>query len=237
MVLQTPQGSFGERMADLLDVTEYRRMDASEDREAAYRLRYDAYRREGYIDDDPEGMASDFVDDKPNTQTFGVFVANQLAGSIRISVLTDECPYSCSMISNPETLTPLLKTGRVFIDPSRFVADARMAKEFPELPYLTIRIPAMACEHYQADECLAAVRPEHHAFYRRVFRSRPIAEPVRYKLMKFDIQLMSTTVQVIRDDVARRYPFFQSDYLERRHLFGPSHLMPGIIDGRTKLAA
>ena len=236
MAMQVGERTFEERMYDLLDVTEYRRMETGEDREAAYRLRYDAYRREGYVEDDPEGKTSDFVDEKPNTLTIGVYIAGKLCSSIRVSVLTKECPFSCSMISNAETIWPMLMDNQVLIDPSRFVADAAAAREFPELPYLTMRIPSMACEHYMADQCLAAVRREHHAFYRRIFRSKPIADPVRYKLLKFDIQLMSTTVQVIRDDVAKRYPFFQSDYLERRQLFGASWAMPGIEEGRTSYA-
>ena len=56
-------------------------------------------------------------------------------------------------------------------------------------------------------------------------------------MLNMTIQLLSTTVQVIRDDVARRYPFFRSTYLERRGLFGPASLMPGIEQDRIKIAA
>ena len=65
----------------------------------------------------------------------------------------------------------------IIIDPARFVADPDKAKRFPELPYVTLRLAYMACEYFKADLGLAIVRPEHQAFYRRVFLHETIAEP------------------------------------------------------------
>lgn len=220
--------SFSERVFDLLHATEYRCMESHEDREAAYRLRYDAYRREDYIPDDPSGKSVDFLDDKPNTRTFGLFLAGRLVSSVRISVLTAECPFSPSMIYNGDLIGPTLAEGKIYIDPSRFVTEAKAAREFPELPYMAMRIPSMACVHYNVDECLSSVRLTHQAFYKRIFRSRPIAPPVEYEMLNMTIQLMSTTYEAIRSDVARRYPFLRSNYLERRQLFGPATNMVGI---------
>lgn len=219
---------FADRVVDLLQVTEYRRMNTHEDKEAAFRLRYDAYRREDYIPDDPTGKSVDFLDEKPNTETYGLFIAGKLVSSVRISVLTQECPFSPSMIYNAKFLEPKLAAGMIFIDPSRFVTETQAAREFPELPYLAIRVPAMACVHYHVDECLSSVRLTHQAFYKRVFRSKAVTDPVEYQMLNMTIQLMSTTYEAIREDVAKRYPFFTSNYLERRQLFGPSTDMPGI---------
>ena len=231
------QRTFVERMHDLLDVTEYRKMNTSEDREAVFRLRYDAYRREEFIEPNEEGTSVDSMDDKPNATTYGIFIAGELAGSIRISILTEACPHSPSMVTYSHVLMPMLERGMVLIDPTRFVANERLSKEFPELPYLTLRVPTMACEHYLADECLSVIRTEHAAFYKRVYRSRLIGEPCHHPTVTFPIQLMSTTVDEIRNGLYQRYPFFRSNYLERRSLFGPSSLMPGIEEGRTQLAA
>ena len=60
-----------------------------------------------------------------------------------------------------DVLHPRLDKGEVFIDPSRFVADPDKAKRFPELPYLTLRLAYLACEHFNADIGLALVRAEH----------------------------------------------------------------------------
>ena len=46
-----------------------------------------------------------------------------------------------------------------------------------ELPYLTVRLGYLACDHFNADTGLALVRPDHQAFYRRVLLSETIAEP------------------------------------------------------------
>ena len=70
-----------------------------------------------------------------------------------------------------DVLHPRLDQGEVFIDPLRLAADPEKARRFPELPYLTVRLGYMACEHFNADTGLALVRAEHQAFYRRVFLS------------------------------------------------------------------
>ena len=238
MSLQVGERTFEERMYDLLDVTEYRKMESVEDRYLAYRLRHDAYLRQGCIDEDPDGISTDFADEEPNTYTYGVFLAGKLSSTLRLSVLTSECPRSPAMLHNSKVLQPKLDAGEVLIDPSRFSSDLQATRDFPELPYLTLRIAAMASEHYTADECLSYCRATHQAFYRRIFKSKPIADPVFYEMLRMNIQLMSTTVKAIREDVARRYPFFRSTYLERRALFGQASLIPGVTAEReNKLAA
>ena len=76
-----------------------------------------------------------------------------------------------------DVLHPRLDRGEVFVDPARFVADPDKASGFTELPYLTLRLAYLACEYFNADTGLALVRPEHQAFYRRVFLHETIAEP------------------------------------------------------------
>jgi len=216
-----------ERIAQLMPVVEYRNMVEPEDREAAFRLRYDAYRRENRIPENSERLSYDFLDDVANSQTFGIFVAGKLASSIRLNMVTIECPHSISMVSDRELLEAKLAQGVTFIDPSRFVIDMRAVCDFPELPYLAMRLPVMACLHFDVDECLTLVRPEHHSFYRRIFRSEPIAEPAHLEMLNMTVQLMSSRVDDIHDELDRRYPFFRSNYFERRRLFGRREDMIG----------
>ena len=79
-----------------------------------------------------------------------------------------------------DLLHPELDRGKVIVDPTRFVADPDKAKRFPELPYLTVRLGYVACDYFNADIGLAIVRPEHQAFYRRVFLHEPWGEPRLY---------------------------------------------------------
>ena len=74
-----------------------------------------------------------------------------------------------------DVLHPELDRGKVIIDPTRFVADPDKARTFPELPYVTVRLGYVACEYFNADIGLAIVRPEHQAFYRRVFLQETMA--------------------------------------------------------------
>jgi hypothetical protein len=69
--------------------------------------------------------------------------------------------------------SPKLDQGLVFIDSTRFVADPEKARNFPELPYVTVRLGSMAGVHFHADFGLAIVRAEHQAFYRRFFCRKP----------------------------------------------------------------
>ena len=226
-----------ERIALLMPVVEYRNMLEPEDKEAAYRLRYDAYRRENRIQENPQRLSHDFLDEVPNAQTFGVFVAGKLASSIRLNMVTSACPHSISMVSNQEFLEAKLANGVTFIDPSRFVIDLRSVCDFPELPYLTMRLPVMACLHFGVDECLTLVRPEHHSFYRRIFRSTAIAEPVYLEMLNMNVQLMSSGVDDIHDELDDRYPFFRSNHFERRRLFGRKQDMIGFGEPDQFIAA
>ncbi len=70
-----------------------------------------------------------------------------------------------------DVLHPRLDRGEVFVDPARFAADPEKGQRFPELPYLTVRLGYMACDHFNADTGLSMVRTDHQAFYRRVFLS------------------------------------------------------------------
>ena len=112
---------------------------------------------------------TDHYDDAPNTWIFGVHVQGELYSSIRVSVLTSECRTSPSADMYSDVLHPELDRGKIIVDPTRFVADPEKAKKFPELPYVTVRLGWVACGHFNADLGLASVRPEHRAFYRRVF--------------------------------------------------------------------
>ena len=138
-----------------------------------YNLRYRAYLREGAIRPSADQRVTDQFEDAPNAWTFGVYFHGELYSSIRPSVLTSEWRMSPSVELFGDVLHPQLDKGLVFIDSTRFVADPEKARSFPELPYVTARLGSMAGVHFNADYGLAIVRPEHQAFYRRVFLQEP----------------------------------------------------------------
>lgn len=210
--------AFG-RNSDLLNQVDYRLAETPEEKDEIYRLRYRAYLREGAILPSESQRLSDNYDDAPNAWTFGVYLCGQLCSSIRVSVLTSEWRMSPSVELFGELLHPELDKGRVFIDPTRFVADPEKARRFPELPYVTVRLGYVAGVHFNADVGLAIVRPEHQAFYRRLFLQETWGEPRLYPGLVKPVGLMAAHYPTMREKVFARYPYLHSSAFERRMLF------------------
>ena len=225
-------GLIHQRSADPLEYVDYRLVETPDEKEEIYRLRYRAYLREGAILPSESQRVTDRYDDEPNNFTFGVYYRGELHSSIRVSVLTDRWRGSPSSEMFSEILHPELERGKTIIDPTRFVADPDKARIFPELPYVTVRLGYVACGHFNADIGLANVRPEHRAFYRKVFLQEPLGEPKLFPGLIKPVGLMAARYPEIRDRVFQRFPFMRSSAFERRMLFqraGERHLSSAAI--------
>lgn len=209
-----------ERVTQLLPRVEYRRAETDEDREAIFRLRYDAYLREGAIVASFGRRFSDAYDDLDNGWIVGTHVDGRLVSSMRIHVGTREYPQMVATDVFGEFVRPQLDAGKIIIDPTRFVVDPMVARSYPELPYLTVRIGHMAAEHFSADIVLATVRAEHQAFYKRVFGHTTVCPPRNYPTLIKPLSLMMLDYPAERAKIMRRYPFFGSSAAERAALFG-----------------
>jgi hypothetical protein len=208
-----------ERGRELLNHVDYRLVETAADRELVYRLRYKAYLHEGAIAPRDDNRVTDRFDEMPNSWVFGVYYDGVLASSIRISVATTDSPISPGVEAFPEVLEPELKKGKTIVDPTRFVADPVRARHIRELPYLTVRLAYVACNHFEADLGLATVRPEHTAFYRRVFLHDVIAAPRLPPGMIKPVCLMATQARKVSERIYQRYPYFHATLFERRMLF------------------
>lgn len=213
---------FSEALFDLLDRVRYRRADLTDLSEPLHRLRYEAYRREEFVPINSQRITSDQFDRSPNAFGFGVYIDETLVSSIRLHHVTPAERTSPSRLIYGDILDPILDEGLSYVDPSRFTADHEATLMFPALPFLTLRIAAMASEYFAADFCLSSVRPEHAPFYRRVFGSEQLAGERYYPGLMFPVCLYAAKVQTIRDRVADRFPFFTSSARERELLFGPN---------------
>jgi len=234
------ESSFTDRVARFLDGIDYRLVDSGEQREAIFRLRYQAYMREGGISPNPSGTFSDPYDETGNVYLFGLYIDDELASSIRIHVASKEHPDFPGLEVFPDFLQPELDAGKVMIDSTRFVTDENLARLHRALPYATLRLSVMAARYFGADYLLAAVRAEHQAFYRRNFRYRLVCEPRPYPLLAKPICLMTVHYPTFVDQVQQLYPFFRSTFFERRMLFdrcrrrSPSIHEPGQPEGTTR---
>src|SRR3954453_8482775 len=216
-----PQTELLPRGAALFDRIDYRLIETPEDRDNLYVMRYRAYLHAGLIEPSESRRVTDRFDDAPNTWNFGVYVDGELCSSVRIHVLTSDWRMSYTTEVFGDVLHPRLDRGEVLIDPCRFVADPEKHQRFPELPYLTVRLAFVACEHFYAGTGRATNRTDHQAFYRRIFLHETISPEPRgfpgWPTKK--AVLMASDFRNLREKVLTRFPIMRSSAFERRMLF------------------
>ena len=163
---------------------------------------------------------SDPYDEKGNGYLFGFYIDGGLASSIRVHVASKKHPEFTSREVFSDYLEPELDAGKVIVDTTRFVTDEAFSRLYRALPYATMRVAGMACEYFNADQLLAAVRTEHQAFYRRVFHHHLVCEARPYPGLTKPLSLMTVHYPTFVDEVHQRYPFFRSTLAEQQMLFG-----------------
>jgi hypothetical protein len=218
--MSVPSGyssNFFQNALALLERIDYRRADSPEEKDAIYRLRYDAYLREGMVPAHPSRRVTDKYD--ASAWNFGLFIDGKLASSLRINVGNRENREIPGMQVFSEYLTPMFEAGKTIVDPTRFVADYAATREYPALAYLTARLGWLAGDFFNADIILSACRVEHQAFYKRIFGHKAVCEGRQYPTLIKPISLMVLDFPAMRDRVHERYPFFRSTVFERRMLF------------------
>ena len=211
--------AFARSVLKFLEKVEYRRCDRGEDFESICRLRYRAYDAGGLLPASEENKISDDLDGLPNCHNFGVYYDGALISTLRIHHLTRETPNGPSTAVYNDLLRPRLEKGERFVDPSRFASDPDWSRDHTEIPYVTLRLAGMACLYFNVPYCLSTIRPEHSAFYRRVFRSKQIGELRNYPRFIRKVGLYQADVQ---DNITwsyARYPFFRATELEQKLLF------------------
>jgi hypothetical protein len=209
-----------------LEKIDCRRIDSAAEREAIFRLRYQAYLREGAIVPNSSKSFADPYDDTDNVYLFGLYLDGELASSIRIHVGSKERPYFPSLESFRDALQPKLDSGKVIIDATRFVSNEKLSRRYRGLPYAAVRVNWLAAGYFENGYSLAAVRPEHEPFYRRTFGLRLVCETRPYPYLTKPLCLLASEYHSVADYVHQRYPFFRSTSLERRMLFEQAAAAP-----------
>ncbi|QOG19828.1 MULTISPECIES: N-acyl amino acid synthase FeeM domain-containing protein [Bradyrhizobium] len=215
-----PRAPQDMRGAGLFDRVDYRLIETPEEREALYEMRYRAYLHGGLISPSASQRIVDVYDESPNAWIFGIYLDGELCSSLRLHVLTSEQRMSYTSELFGDVLHPRLDRGEVFVDPARFAADPEKSQRFHELPYLTLRLAYLACDHFKADLGLAMVRTDHQAFYRRVFLHETLTEPRPFPgWHSRQVVLMASDFATLRERVLTRFPIMRSSAFERRMLF------------------
>lgn len=213
------------RLGDYLPEVEFRLANSQDELEEIYRLRYKAYLREQEIDPNPAERFTDYYDDMENCWIFGVYANDRLASSVRMHVISKQWRKGPALDVFPDVVSPLIEQGKMLIDPTRFVADEEANRKYPELAYVTLRAPSMACVAFDADYCLATVKAEYQPFYERIFNARALCEPRPYPALKHRIALMLIDVRDVRDGLMARHKAFHTTTADWHMLFDRSMQM------------
>ena len=220
-------GLFKEKLLRFLDRVEYRRVESGEDMEDIARLRFKAYKA---VDLMPMTGSTliDRLDFDSHAYVFGIYLDERLISTVRVHYVTPEHRASTAGAIFAEEVERFLDAGLTLVDPGRFAADPDLdGDETSAIPYLTLRVAAMASEHFDVDRCLTACRPRHAAFYKRVFAAETIVrEKKNLGVYNADGALLVARVREIRPWLYRRYPVFDSQPFERRMMFGNEPSVP-----------
>ncbi|MDO9415233.1 N-acyl amino acid synthase FeeM domain-containing protein [Pararhizobium sp.] len=226
-VRNVDNGQFKEKLLSLLDRVEYRRVESSEDMEDIARLRFKAYKAVDLMPMTGSTLV-DRLDFDSHAFVFGIYLDERLISTVRVHHVTpDHRASTAGAIFAPEVAS-FLDAGMTLVDPGRFAADPELdGEEGSAIPYLTLRVAAMASEHFDVDRCLTACRPRHAAFYKRVFAAETIVrEKKNLGVYNADGALLVARVREIRPWLYQRYPVFDSKPFERRMMFGGAPSLP-----------
>lgn len=212
--------TFNEKLAHALSTVTYRVARSLAERDAIFELRYRGYLRDGGIGPNPTERFSDAWDDVDNVLLMGMYLGDRLASTVRFHMNRPHGARMPAMDTFGDVLQPFVESGKRIIDPTRFVIDPELAKLGPELPYLTLRMIALAAEHFRAEIILATIRVEHLVMYRRVVGHRPISEPRTYPLLARPIVCTVAEIEDMRATAYGRHPFLDSTPAERALIFG-----------------
>jgi len=214
--------TFAQRVEKVIEKTEYRRADRWEDKEAIFKLRHQAYSREGYIEQNPEGIFQDAEDDVPNAWLIGLYIDGELAGSVRLHVASRTEHYLPITARFTDAIAPRLQAGNVIVDATRMSSRLEISRAYPCMPYLLMRCAFLAEDHFGADYLTAACRIEYEGAYRRMWGAKRMAGPLPYPPLARPHVVMAHEHKTMGTAVRARYPFLRSTKEERHALFSRS---------------
>lgn len=216
---QSEISGFSAGVMRFLENIEYRRIESANDLEDIARLRYKAFTMVGLAKQNDVSLLVDELDFKPNAHVMGIFFDEQLVSTIRVHHVTAVHRDSVAVAQFPDVMHPLLDAGKTFVDPVRFAADPEIMREYPALPYLTLRVATMATVFFDVDYCLSVIKPNHRAFYKRVFQSIELAGPRYVEQYGNSLELHGANAHELKRNLFDRFPFFSSQPYERKMMF------------------
>ena len=207
---------------NLLDRVEYRRMTSSEDIAEVEKLRRASYNNREFIDAENFGSFIDEHDRSQDCYVIGVYIEESLISTLRVHIVSSRHLHGPTASYFPVRAAQLVEQGDCYIDPSRFAADHQMLWQYPAIPFLTLRVAAMASEYFHASHCMTVVTASTASFYRRSFGSLDMEPPQSVPGFTVPLTLLGARIDHIRATLETRLPFFKSQLWEQKMMFAPS---------------
>lgn len=160
--------------------------------ETVYRLRYQAYIEEGYIEPNLTGLFFDEFDQEPNSRSFLTYFDTELVGSIRSCLYHPEHDLDIpAMEIFDRELRDNVGYDRPFVEANKFV----VAPEFQRRAGANARISIykniyLHAQEQGADRMVIAVRAEHKRFY-RMLGFKAISDVKSYPHLNFKTVLLA----------------------------------------------
>lgn len=136
-------------------------------REAVFRLRYEAYHDLGHICGNDEGSLSDEYDHVPGSSIYGVTMDGVLVSTIRLGVLSGSETSSITYDVFKDYLDPILTGGETIAHGSRLATRCADAAARRNAVLYTLSLAAIYSAKMRADRGAIIVRESHVPFYRR----------------------------------------------------------------------
>jgi hypothetical protein len=232
--------AFAGSIFSLLDRVEYRRITIDADLEDVASLRQQAYTAREFIDSENFGSFVDEYDRMEDCYVIGVYIDEKLTSTVRLHIVSADHLHGPTFTYFPHRARELTSLGRRYVDPSRFAADQQLMWQYPMLPFLTLRVVAMACEYFRAEHATNFIRSDVASFYTRSFGSQELEPPQMVRGFTVPMMLTAARVEDIKQRLELRYPFFRSLPSEKRLMFAPESglgYMPLTILPTAKLAS
>ena len=199
------------------------------ERDAIFKLRYQAYLRAGLVSENSFGRYIEAADHAANAYLMGLYVDRRLVSSLRLQIGSAAAPYFSSLELLPHVLEPILRSGKTIIDMSCVATEGVLARQYVLMPYLILRSWIMAAEHFHADYIAAVVRRQHQLFYKRVLDAELHSE---IRLPAHHLTGLSLVILNFASSAKCLYenlPFLRSTPSERQQLFDHDTMPPKII--------
>jgi len=175
-----------------------------EERDEVYRLRHEAYRRDGAIDPQPEGRFSDYFDSLPNSVSLLARCPDREAtATVRISVVRPDLSWHEAPSRRVFDGDPALEAmaREAYVEASRLCFGPLARRD--AFVKLLGHMAALA-DVYETGWLVACPRVEHAHVYKSLFGFRQVAEPRQYFGVRFQTQLLAVRREDIRLYVRHR---------------------------------